>query len=169
MAVIPFAAFGAAFLVGAIALWFLVKTTNISETYTNAGKKLHAESPLGKFDERREAKVDPRLVEIPLYPGALPQNAVAPEAVSELRFAGRTLEDISVAYWTADGTQQVWDFYRQHLPDFQVNSESPQGKELIRRLPDYVLLLRVLSQGDRTVIETCIKPPSYPNGFGAGS
>jgi hypothetical protein len=131
MALIPFAAFAAAFLVGAVGLWFLVKTTKISQTYTSAGKTLHVESPLGTLDERHEAKVDPRLAQILVYPGALLQNPAGPEAVSELRVAGRTLMDISVTYWTSDSVQQVWDFYRQHLSDWRVNLDGAQGKELM--------------------------------------
>ena len=169
MALIPFAAFAAAFLLGAVGLWFLVKTTKISQTYTSAGKVLHMESPLGTLDERHEAKVDPRLAQIPVYPGALAQNPAAPEAVSELRFAGAIFQDISVTYWTPDDLTKVWNFYRQRLPDFQVNLDAAQSKELIQRGQDYVRLVRVYGQAGRTVIETCIKPPDYPNGFGSGS
>jgi hypothetical protein len=41
------------------------------------------------------------------------------------------------------------------------------GKELIHREPDGVRLIRVTRQKekDRTIIETCIKPPGYPHLF----
>lgn len=169
LAFIPFAAFATAFLVGAIALWYIVKYTKISENYTSAGKSVHLDNPLGTLDIRREVQLDPRLAQIPLYPGARPQNPSSPESVTELRIRGHVLQDISVAYSTSDNAQQVWDFYRQQLPDWQENLDTAQGKELISREGDGVRLVRISNDGERTVIETCLKPPSYPHGFGSGS
>lgn len=169
LAFIPFAAFAAAFLVGAVALWFIVKKTKVSESYTSAGKSVHLDNPFGTLDLRREVQLDPRLAQIPIYPGAQQQNPSSPESVSELRVRGRVLQDITVAYWTSDDAQQVWDFYRQRLPGWQENLDTAQGKELISREGDGVRLVRVSRDGEQTKIETCIKPPTYPHGFGAGS
>ncbi len=165
VALVPFAAFAAAFSFGAVALWLVAKRTKISQTETKAGKALHVESPLGTLDMHPEAKLDARLAQIPVYPGALPGNPVGAESVSELHTFGRTLQEISANYWTPDGTQQVWDFYRQQLPDWPRNLDEARGKELILQQTDCVLLIRVTKQQDRTLIETCIRPPGYPHLF----
>jgi len=162
---VPFAAFAAAFCFGAVGLWWAAKRTRISQTETRAGKALHVDSPLGTLDVRPEAKLDARLARIPLYPGAMPENPAGAESVSELHIGGRTLQEISANYWTPDSTQQVWDFYRQQLPDWPRNLDEARGKELILQQTDCVLLIRVTKQQDRTLIETCIKPPGYPHLF----
>jgi hypothetical protein len=169
MVFIPFAAFATAFLVGAIGLWLVGKRTRISETMTPSGKALHVDSPLGTLDVRPEAKLDPRLAQIPTYPGAMPENSGSAESVSELHVGQRTLQEISASYWTPDSVQQVWEFYRQQLPDWPRNLVNAQGKELIRDETDCVRLVRVSRRGERTVIDTCIKPPGYPNLFESGS
>ncbi len=169
MVFIPFAAFGTAFLVGAIGLWWVSKRTKISETTTSSGKGMHVDSPLGTLDVRPEAKLDPRLAQIPTYPGAMPESAGSAESVSELQLGHRTLQEISASYWTPDSVQQVWEFYRQQLPDWPRNLVNAQGKELIHHQTDCVRLVRVSRQGDRTVIDICIKPPGYPLLFGSGS
>jgi hypothetical protein len=165
LALVPFAAFAAAFSFGAVGLWYVAKRTRILQTETRSGKALHVESPLGTLDLRPEAKLDPRLAQIPLYPGAMPENPLAAESVSEIRIGSKTAQDISATYWTPDSETQVWDFYRQQLPDWPRNLVKTQGKELIRNETGWVLLIRVTSNRQRTMIETSIKPPEYPHVF----
>jgi len=64
--------------------------------------------------------------------------------------------------------KQVWEFYRQMLPDWPRNLADARGKELIHDEKDCVLLIRITSQRDRTLIETSIKPRGYPNLFERG-
>ncbi|HET7891050.1 MAG TPA: hypothetical protein VFL34_05970, partial [Candidatus Sulfotelmatobacter sp.] len=165
LAFIPFAAFAGAFFVGAVGLWFLAKRSKISQTETKFGKALHVETPVGTLDVRPEAKLDPRLAPIPIYPGAMPENPMAVESITDLKVGWKTAQDISATYWTPDGEKQVWDFYRQHLPDWPQNLVESQGKELIRHAPGWTLLIRVSSRRDRTIIETSVKPPEYPHVF----
>ena len=169
MVLIPFAAFATAFLVGAIGLWLVGKRTKISATMTQSGKTLHVESPLGTIDVRPEAKLDSRLAQIPTYPGAMPEDPASAESVSELHIGHRTMQEISASYWTPDSEQRVWEFYRQQLPDWPRNLNQARGRELILNETDCVRLVRVSRRGQRTVIDTCIKPPGYPNVFESGS
>lgn len=165
LALVPFAAFAGAFLVGAVALWFLGKRSRISQTETRFGKALHMETPVGTLDVRPEAKLDPRLAPIPIYPGAMPENPLAAESITNLKVGWKTAQDISATYWTPDSEKQVWDFYKQQLPDWPRNLVNSQGKELIRHEPGWTLLVRVTCGRERTLIETSVKPPKYPHVF----
>lgn len=169
LALIPFAAFAVAFGAGAIALWFIAKRTKVSQTETKYGKALHVESPIGTLDVHPQGKLDPRLARIPIYPGAMREDPVGAESVSELHYGSTTLQETSASYWTPDSAQGVWDFYRAQLPGWPQNLDGAQGKELILHQKDCVLLLRVSTDRDRTVVETCIKPPGYPHIFGTRS
>ena len=169
VALVPFAAFVAAFSFGAVALWLIAKRTKFSQTETKAGKALHVESPVGTLDVRPEAKLDARLAQIPVYPGALPENQAAAESVTEIHIGGRTVRDISASYWTPQSAEEVWDFYRQQLPDWPQNLDDTRGgKELMRHETDYVLLLRVSRRSGRTVIDTSVEPAGYPHLFERG-
>jgi hypothetical protein len=162
----PFAAFAAAFCFGAVALWHLAKRTKFSQTETALGKTLHVESPVGTIDIHPEAKLDARLAQIPVYPGALPEGPLAAQSVTDLHIGSRVLRDISASYWTLQSAEEVWDFYRQQLPDWPQNlDETRGGKELIRHETDYVLVLRVSRRNDRTIIDTGVEPAGYPNLF----
>lgn len=159
---IPFAFFIGAFLVGAAILWYLGKKAEISQVETAAGQAIHVDTPVGTLDVTPEAKLDPRLAAIPIYRGAMPENPVGPESVTELRLGWKTFKDISATYWTPDDEDQVWEFYRQQLPDWPRNLSHTQGKELIHREAAYALLVRISRRQDRTIIETSVKPAAYP-------
>lgn len=165
LALVPFAVFLVAFLTGAIVLWFIGKRTKVTQSENRFGKTFHVESPVGMLDVHDEGKLDARLAEIPVYPGALPEKPSAREEVSELRVGGNAWREISTRYWTPDSAKQVWDFYRQQLPEWPQNLDGAQGRELIHRRPDCVMLIRVTGQQDRTSIEMCIKPVGYPHLF----
>ncbi len=165
LAFIPFLAFLTAFGFGVVALWFIAKRAKILQTETKYGKALHVESPIGTLDVHAEAKLDPRLASIAIYPGAMAENSLGAQSVSEVHFGNRTLQEISASYWTPDSQQQVWEFYRQQLPNWPRNPDEARGKELIRDESDCVLLVRITRQHERTVIEMSIKPAGYPNLF----
>jgi hypothetical protein len=163
---IPFAAFAMAFVAGAVTLRHLLKRAKVSMSDTRAGKGLHVETSFATLDMHPDEKLDARLAQIPVYPGALPENAVGPQSTTEMTVGGRTFRDVSATYWTPDSDKQVWDFYRQQLPDWPRNLvETQGGKELIRDAAQYVLLVRISKDRDRTVIETCVKPAGYPHQF----
>lgn len=162
---IPFAAFLTACCVGVLAMWFIAKRTRISQVETKTGKAIHVETPILSMDLQDETKLDPRLARIPLYPGALAENPTGAQTVTEVHLKSRTLQEISASYWTPDSRAQVWEFYRQQLPDWPENLDESRGKELIHDEVDYVLLIRITSQTGRTVIETSIKAAGYPNLF----
>lgn len=169
LVLVPFAAFAAAFSFGAVALWIIGKRTKITQTETSAGNAVHVASPIGMLDVEPAKKLDDRLARIPVYPGAMPEDTAAAESIARLQLGGKLLEEISTSYWTPDDSKQVWEFYREQLSDWPQNLDGTQGgKELIRREQDYVLLVRVSGRPDRTIIDTCIKPPGYPHLFERG-
>ncbi len=156
------------FCVGVLALRYIAKGLRVSQTETKCGKSVHVDCALGTLDVHPEPKLDPRLAAIPLYPGAMPENATAAESVTELHCGKRTLQEIATTYWTPDDPKQVWNYFRETLPDWPRNLDQARGKELIHQETDCVLLIRITGQQDRTLIEMSIKPRGYPNLFERG-
>lgn len=165
LGLVPIAAFVIAFLVGAIALWAIAKNSTISETQTNSGKALHVHTPIGTLDSEPQDKLDSRLAKLPVYPGSMRENSACAQTVTRMDLNHGVLEEVSSGYWTPDPIDQVWQFYRRQLPEWPQNLDENRGKELIHLESDGVRLVRVTRQGDRTVIEICIKPVGYPHLF----
>ena len=86
LALVPVAAFVIAFVVGAILLWSLAKNSTITETQTKAGKSIHVQTPIGALDSLPQEKLDPRLANLPSYPGALPEDAASAATLTQLDF-----------------------------------------------------------------------------------
>jgi len=163
---VPFAFMAAAFAFGAVVLRYIAKRAKIAMTESQFGKTLHLETPLGSLDMHPQGKLDARLARIPIYPGALRENPEAAESVTELQFGGKTYLEISASYWTPDPADGVREFYRQQLPQWLRNLDGVQGgRELICREKEHALLVRIVKHKDRTVIETCVKPPDWPHPF----
>lgn len=167
LALVPVVAFALAFFIGLVLVLWFVKRVKISKTQTKGGEAMLFESPVGTLDVRPEEKLDARLAGIPVYPGSLRETPLRADTVSELHYGHTTLLEVSAEYWTPDSETVVWEFYRRELPDWPRNLDENTGKELIHREPDGVRLIRVTRQKekDRTIIETCIKPPGYPHLF----
>ena len=163
LALIPVAAFLIAFLVGAVALWAIAKSSTVSQAQTKSGKALHVHTPLGTIDSEPQDKLDPRLAKLPVYPGAMRKDPATAQTVTRTDFNHGVLQEFSSDYWTLDPVDEVWRFYRRELPDWPRNLDESQGKELIHPEPDGVRLIRVTRYGDRTAIEICIKPVGYPH------
>lgn len=162
---IPVAAFVMAFCFGAAVLWYVAKRSKFSQTRTSHGEVMHLESPIGTLDVHPETKLDARLAQIPLYLGAMSSHATSAEIVTEIHLDARSLQDISASYWTPDPADRVFEFYRRELPDWPRNLNRATARELIHQDTDCVRLIRVTTQNGRTLIETSIKPPEYPNIF----
>ena len=168
LGLIPVAAFLIAFLVGAVALWAIAKSSTVSETQTKSGKALHLHTPIGTIDSQPQDKLDSRLAKVPVYPGAMRKDPARAQTVTSMDFNHGVLQEFSADYWTPDPVDEVWNFYRRELPDWPRNLDESQGKELIHPEPDGVRLIRVTRRNDRTDIEICIKPVGYPHLFSGG-
>jgi hypothetical protein len=166
---IPLAVFLTMFCFMGLTVWRMARRTRLSRTQTATGEIIHIESSIGTVDVHPEAKLDSRLAQIPQYPGAMSNHPLSPEVVTEVHLGAKSFQDISATYWTPDSAEQVFQFYRQALPDWPRNLVESRGRELILHEPDHVRLIRVTTQNDRTIIETSIKPPEYPHVLGSGS
>ena len=168
LGMVPVAAFVIAFLVGAVALWVIAKSSTITETQTKAGKAVHLHTPIGTLDSVSQQELDPRLAKLPVYSGAMREDPASAQTVTQMDLNHGVLQEVSSAYWTPASADEVWQFYRRELPDWPHNFDESTGKELIHPEPDGVRLIRVTRKNDRTIIEICIKPVGYPHLFTGG-
>jgi hypothetical protein len=142
---------------------WLAKRVKITETETKAGKASHFDSPLGTLDVTPEEELDARLASILIYPGSLRQSPLSADMVSD----HTSLQEVFACLLdSACGTNRVGI-----LPDWPRKLDESIGMELIHPEPDGARLIRVTreKEKDRTVIETCIKPPGYPHLFAGRS
>jgi hypothetical protein len=91
------------------------------------GEQTTVETPFGTLRVRERARLDPRQMGMPVYPGA---TRVDDNKLASFEFdAGDTHKAISIAgaeFTTTDSFEEVRDFYRQELPHWMVAAK-PNG------------------------------------------
>ena len=91
-------------------------------------RTVKVETPLGRVRVDKDTLVDPKSIDIPLYPGAAVVNSGGSATVDvDLDFADTSLRLLAVEMETSDPIDKVIEFYRQNAADF-VFSRKPDGK-----------------------------------------
>lgn len=83
-------------------------------------KTFRVETPFGRLRVDRGEQVDPKLLNIPIYPGATAVGGGYRDARVDLDldFADKYLRVVTVEMETLDPAEKVIAFYREHAPDF---------------------------------------------------
>ena len=89
------------------------------------------ETPLGNLRVQKQAEIDPKLLGIPLYPGAaaVEGKGVGARVDLDLDFADKSLRVVAVQMETADPIDKVVAFYRQEASDYSFNQKSGEAAE----------------------------------------
>jgi len=89
-------------------------------------RSLRVDTPLGRLRVEKNASVDPKLLGIPIYPGAVPVESGAKSARIELDldFADKYLRVMAVELETPDPIEKVINFYREETADFLISHRS---------------------------------------------
>ena len=118
----------------AVAGYVFAKRIHVTETRDEQGreKTLQVETPLGRLRVDQGDRVDPKLLNIPLYPGAValePRHGARVDV--DLDFADKRLRVLAVEMETPDEVEKVIEFYREAAADF-VFSKKDHGRVQFR-------------------------------------
>jgi hypothetical protein len=82
-------------------------------------KTFRVDTPLGRLRVDKAGDLDPKLLEIPVYPGAVVRSQDSGARVDlDLDFADQRLRVLAVEMETTDPVEQVIDYYREAAADF---------------------------------------------------
>ena len=87
------------------------------------------ETPFGRLRVDKNTQIDPRLLGIPIYPGAkaVEGDSGGARVDLDLEFADKSLRVVALEMETPDPAEKVIAFYRENAADF-VFSEKSDGK-----------------------------------------
>ncbi|MBI3665370.1 MAG: hypothetical protein HY236_03965 [Acidobacteria bacterium] len=117
---------------GLVALSYVFASKiRVVTTKDRAGREesVKLETPFGRLRVDKHAQVDPKLLGIPIYPGAKPveEDSGGARVDLDLDFADKSLRVVALEMETPDPAEKVIAFYRENAPDF-VFSEKSDGK-----------------------------------------
>jgi hypothetical protein len=92
---------------------------HVSKSDVARGETVNVDTPFGSMRFRHDAKVDPKRLGVPVYPGAVLNQDRHKLASFEFDFGSDHSKEVSVVageYTTSDSLEKVRDFYRAELP-----------------------------------------------------
>lgn len=92
---------------------------------------LRIETPVGNLRVRKQGQIDPKLLGIPLYPGAVVVRGegMGARVDLDLDFADKSLRVAAVQMETGDPMDKVVAFYRQEAADYSFNQKPGRAAE----------------------------------------
>ncbi|MGA2327763.1 MAG: hypothetical protein ABSH05_15890 [Bryobacteraceae bacterium] len=90
----------------------------VEESVSPGGKTVRVETPVGSLRLRERARLNPRQLGLPVYPGATLAAKPGKAVDLELDFGGtfQRFDVLATEYSTADPAGKVIEFYRKNLP-----------------------------------------------------
>ncbi len=113
---------------GVIAVSYIVPKIHVQERDTGSGGRVSVETPFGSVhvNGRKDAATD--LGDVPVYPGAEHAKKDGGGAVVDIDFGGgeKRFSVAGAEFVTDDSVAKVREWYRDHLPGWEV-----KGKEMV--------------------------------------
>ena len=93
-------------------------------------KTVKIDTPLGRLRVEKQRDIDPKLLGVPIYPGAtVLKDDVGARVDLDLDFADKSVRVLVVKMETEDPFQKVVDFYRDEAADFVFVEKKNGGAE----------------------------------------
>lgn len=130
--------------------WSFVRQVRVVET-SRHGTRI--ETPLGSLRVRKHDG-DPRLLGIPVYPGAMRQDDHQGSASIQFETPSseHSLALVVAEYTTPDTVEQVTEFYRRELPHWMVSRPKGHGMRFEFTEDGYKRIIAIRQREGRTSI-----------------
>ncbi|HYM09094.1 MAG TPA: hypothetical protein VEU62_00100 [Bryobacterales bacterium] len=116
-------------------------------------ESVKVDTPFGRLRVQKQRDVDPKLLGIPLYPGAVVANDDSSARVDlDLDFADKSLRVLAVQMETPDSFDQVVDFYRQEAADFTFTHKSGREAQFLLQHGRSKKVIAITEKNGRTRI-----------------
>jgi len=116
-------------------------------------KTVRVDTPLGRLRVDRDERVDPKHLNIPLYPGARVADRSARARIDlDLDFTDQSLRVLAVEMETTDPADKVIDFYREAAADFVFSKKANGRVEFFWERGGLKKLVAIIERGGGTRI-----------------
>jgi len=108
---------------------YVAENIHVKKSRGTDGETVNVETPIGSMRVREHRRLDPRLIGVPLYPGAAREDHDSHGASVDFSFDEdhKQFTILGAEYTTDDPIDKVEDFYRRELPHWMI-SQSRHGK-----------------------------------------
>lgn len=146
-------------ILGALGIAALVTTglyvaDNVNVTRDRAWDETTVETPFGSVHVRDNAKLDPRHMGVPIYPGAVREHDSRQLASFRFDFGDvhKAFAISAAEYRTSDSVDRVTEFYRDQLPHWLISQKDNGCLQLSFTKQGYKRIVAISEDGGETRI-----------------
>jgi hypothetical protein len=133
---------------------YVADNIHVQKTKTAKGETVEVETPLGSMRVQEHKKLDPKLIGVPVYPGAIRQDDDNHAASVDFSFDSGHKEFTLVAaeYSTDDSIDKVKDFYHRELPHWMITQKHDGGLHMEYTEDGYKRIIAITEKHGKTHI-----------------
>ena len=102
---------------------YLADNIHVQKTRGPNGETVQVETPIGSMRVQEHKKLDPKLIGVPVYPGATREDTEGGAASFDFNFdsAHKQFTVLAAEYSTDDPIEKVKEFYHRELPHWIIS------------------------------------------------
>ncbi|MBZ5592612.1 MAG: hypothetical protein LAP39_10285 [Acidobacteriia bacterium] len=132
---------------------YLADNIHVEKTKNAKGESVQVETPIGSMRVQQYQKLDPKLIGVPVYPGAVREDRNG-AASFDFSFdsAHKEFTVLAAEYSTNDSVDKVREFYHRELPHWIISTKRHGGVQMEYTEDGYKRIVSIREQDGQTRI-----------------
>jgi len=132
---------------------YLADNIHVQKSRTSKGETVQVETPIGSVRVRQFQRLDPKVIGVPVYPGAerLDENGAASIDFS-FDSAHKEFTFLAAEYSTNDSIDKVREFYHRELPHWIISQKRHGGVQMEYTVDGFKRIVAIHEQDGETRI-----------------
>jgi hypothetical protein len=133
---------------------YVADNIHVEKTHNSKGETVQVDTPIGSMRVQQHKKLDPKLIGVPVYPDAIPEDEDHHAASVDFSFDSGHKEFTVLAadYSTTDSVDQVKQFYHRELPHWMITEKRSGGVHMEYTEDGYKRIVVISEKHGRTWI-----------------
>ena len=132
---------------------YFADNIHVEKTHNGKSETVRVETPIGTMQVKAHKKLDPKLIGVPVYPGAVREDdngAASFEFSSD--FNRKEFTVLAAKYSTGDSVDKVREFYHHELPHWIITQKRNTAMKMEYTEDGYKRIIAIYEEDGRTRI-----------------
>lgn len=132
---------------------YLADNIHVQKTRTAKGETVQVETPIGSMRVQQHQKLDPKVIGVPVYPGAVRRDENGAASIDfSFDSAHKEFTILAAEYSTNDSIEKVREFYHRELPHWIISQRLRGGVKMEYTEEGYKRIIAIHEQDGETRI-----------------
>jgi hypothetical protein len=137
-----------------VAGMYFADNIHVQKTRSAKGDTVEVDTPIGSLRVKEHMKLDPKLIGVPVYPGAMREDNDGHAASVDFSFDSghKEFTVLAAEYSTGDSVEKVKEFYHRELPHWIISQKRHGGLRMEYTEDGYKRIVTITEKEGRTHI-----------------